>query len=237
MDVSLWFAFAAGVLSFFSPCVFPLLPAYVSHLTGGSGLRDNKAAAGRGILLSRSAGFIIGFSAIFIIMGASASVVGQFFSDYRKLIEQLAGILIVVFGLQMAGLLKIRLLMTEKRVMTDKPSMNLTGSIFLGMAFASGWSPCVGLALSSILLLASSTDTLNHGILLLSVYSLGLAIPFVIISFVLSHSLAIMKKINRQLNKLAYINGGIMILLGILVFSGQMQVISAWLSSYSLFSL
>ena len=233
-DIGIFFALAGGILSFFSPCVFPLLPAYITHLTGGK-IEDSKLEVNRVKLYMRSIGFIIGFSIIFIALGASASFVGKLLMNYRIVIMQIAGLLIIIFGLQMAGLLKFKFLMMEKKFHSERQSKNVLSSILLGMAFASGWSPCVGLALSSILLLASSTDTLSQGILLLGAYSLGMAIPFLIISIVISYSLKTMRKINKYLSKLAFVNGMIMVFLGFLVLSGQMQKISAWLSAYSLF--
>lgn len=233
-DISFLFALAGGVLSFFSPCVFPLLPAYITHLTGGE-IKDSKFHVKRTDLYLRSFGFIIGFSIIFIALGASASFVGKILVNYRVFIMQIAGLLIIIFGLQMAGLLKFKLLMKEKRVESNQKPKGIFSSILLGMAFASGWSPCVGLALSSILLLASSSETLSQGMILLSVYSLGMAIPFFIISIVISFSLKMIKKVNKYLSKLAVLNGMIMVLLGFLVLSGQMQKLSALLSSNSLF--
>ncbi|MGM9925914.1 MAG: cytochrome c biogenesis CcdA family protein [Bacillus sp. (in: firmicutes)] len=233
-DVGLFFAFTTGILSFFSPCVFPLLPAYVTHLTGGE-IKDSKVLTEKRVLYTRSIGFVLGFSSIFIIMGTSASFLGQIFYSYRMIIMQIAGFLIIIFGLQMAGLLKFKFLMREKRIQSEKKTKGVFSSIFLGMAFASGWTPCVGLALSSILLLASSSDTLYQGMYLLALYSLGMAIPFFIISIAVSYSLKTIKKINKYLGKLAFINGMIMVALGLLVLSGQMQKISAWLASYNLF--
>ncbi|MEW4327201.1 cytochrome c biogenesis protein CcdA [Rossellomorea marisflavi] len=233
-DIGLLFAFAGGVLSFFSPCIFPLLPAYITHLTG-SKVEDGKMKMDRGKLLIRSIGFVMGFSLIFIALGASASALGKVLMDYRDLFMQVAGLLIIVFGLQMAGWLKLTFLMKEKRVSSNGKPQNFFGSVTLGMAFAAGWSPCVSLSLSTILLLAGSSDTLSQGILLLGMYSLGMALPFFVISAVLSYSLGIMKKINRHLAKLATVNGMIMVMLGFLVISGQMQRITGWLSSYSLF--
>ncbi|KIY23958.1 cytochrome C biogenesis protein DsbD [Mesobacillus subterraneus] len=232
--MGLFFAFTAGILSFFSPCVFPLLPAYITHLTGGK-IEGSKVAVNRTTLFTRSFGFIIGFSIIFIIMGASATLLGQLFANYRTIVMQIAGLLIIIFGLQMAGLLNIKFLMMEKKVHSETKSKGVFSSVFLGMAFASGWSPCVGLALSSILLLASSSDTLYQGMYLLISYSLGMAVPFLVISFVISYSLNAIKKINKYLSKLSLINGMIMVGMGFLVLSGQMQKISAWLSAYSLF--
>jgi cytochrome c-type biogenesis protein len=233
-DVGILFALAGGILSFFSPCVFPLLPAYITHLTGGT-IENSKLQINRTKLYLRSAGFIIGFSIIFIALGASASFIGKILMNYRLLIMQIAGLLIIIFGLQMAGLLKFKFLMKEKRIQSDKPQKSIFSSVLLGMAFASGWSPCVGLALSSILLLASSSDTLTQGIFLLGAYSLGMAIPFFTTSILISYSLKLMKKINKYLAKLSFVNGVVMIMLGFLVLSGQMQKISAWLSAYSLF--
>ncbi|MGE8080117.1 cytochrome c biogenesis CcdA family protein [Peribacillus loiseleuriae] len=233
-DIGIFFALAGGVLSFFSPCVFPLLPAYITHLTGGK-IEDSKLEVNRTKLYLRSLGFIIGFSIIFIALGASASYIGKLLMNYRIIIMQIAGLLIIIFGLQMVGLLKFKLLMKEKRIHSERKSKNMLNSVLLGMAFASGWSPCVGLALSSILLLASSSDTLAQGVFLLGAYSLGMAIPFFIISIIISYSLKTMRKINKYLSKLAFINGMVMVILGFLVLSGQMQKISAWLSVYSLF--
>ncbi|MGM0845723.1 MAG: cytochrome c biogenesis CcdA family protein [Bacillota bacterium] len=233
-DIGILFALAGGLFSFFSPCVFPLLPAYVTHLTSGK-IEGSQLQVSRSKLYSRSIGFIIGFSLIFIALGASASFIGQLLMNYRLLIMQIAGVLIIIFGLQMAGLLNFKFLMKEKRFHKEEKTKNMGGSVLLGMAFATGWSPCVGLALSSILLLASSSDTLMQGVLLLGAYSLGMAIPFFIISVIISYSLKTMRKINKYLSKLAFVNGVIMIMLGFLVLSGQMQKISAWLSAYGLF--
>ena len=235
-DIGILFAIAGGILSFFSPCVFPLLPAYITHLTGGK-IENSKMLVNRTTLYMRSIGFIIGFSIIFVALGASASFLGNLLMNYRTLIMQIAGILIIVFGLQMAGLLNFKILMKETRIQSEHKPKNVFSSVLLGMAFATGWSPCVGLALSSILLLASSSDTLIHGMFLLGAYSLGMAVPFFIISIVISYSLKTLKKINKYLSKLAFINGVIMIILGFFVLSGQMQKISAWLSVFILFEL
>ncbi|MBS4190549.1 sulfite exporter TauE/SafE family protein [Bacillus sp. FJAT-49705] len=235
-DVGIVFALTAGVLSFFSPCVFPLLPAYITHLTGGK-IEDSKLEVNQTKLYLRSIGFIIGFSIIFVALGASASLIGKLLLDYQDIIMQIAGLLIIILGLQMAGLLNFKFLMKEKRIHSERKIKNIFSSVVLGMAFASGWTPCVGLALSSILLLAGSSETLTQGIVLLSAYSLGMAIPFFIISIVISYSLKTMRKINKYLSKLAFINGMVMVMLGFLVLSGQMQKISAWLSAYSFFQL
>lgn len=226
-------ALIAGILSFLSPCIFPLIPAYVSHLTG-SLVQDNKINAEKKMLIFRSISFILGFSVVFVAMGASASFIGQFFAGNRMLIEKISGLLIIIFGMQMAGILTLRFLMLDKKWgSTNQTKKGNTGSFLLGLAFGSGWTPCVGLALSSILLLAGSTETLYSGMFLLFVYSMGLGVPFLIISVMLTYSLGILKKINRWLPLLSRINGWILIGMGLLVFTGQLQKISAWLAQFT----
>lgn len=229
-------ALVAGFLSFLSPCVFPLLPAYVTHLTG-SFIQDNKINADKKLLIIRSISFILGFSIIFVAMGASASFIGQFFAGNRNLIEKISGLLIIVFGLQMAGMLTLRFLMFDKKWNHANTSKKGNASSFiLGLAFGSGWTPCVGLALSSILLLAGSSETLYSGMFLLFVYSIGLGIPFLVLSLVLTYSLSILKKINPWLPLLSKINGWLLIGMGLLVFTGQLQKISAWLAQFTFFT-
>ncbi|MCZ8513697.1 cytochrome c biogenesis protein CcdA [Paenibacillus filicis] len=231
--VSLMIAITAGLLSFFSPCVFPLIPAYVSHLTGST-VQQNKIQADKGLLFLHSVWFVLGFSAVFVAMGASASMIGQALAGYRDLVEKISGLFIVIFGFQMARVLNIRALMFEKSWDGGKISKKgYIGSFLLGLAFGTGWTPCVGLALSSILLLAGSSETLYQGIFLLSVYSLGLGVPFLIISLLLTYSLNIVKKINKILPYLSVINGWIMVVMGLLLFTGQFQKISAWLAQLS----
>lgn len=232
-NISIWFAFTAGIFSFFSPCIFPLVPAYVSHLTDSS-FKDGKVVANKRVLLIRSLSFILGFSVIFVAMGASASFIGQVMAQYRDLVEKISGILIILFGLQMLGVLKLRILMMEKRVETNsQKKVNFIRSFLIGMAFGSGWTPCVGLALASILLLASSTNTVYAGMGMLWIYSLGLGIPFILISFLVTYSLKWMKKINKWLPKLSILNGCIMLIMGILLFTGQMAKISSYLSAFT----
>ena len=226
-------ALIAGILSFLSPCVFPLIPAYMSHLTG-SLVQSNKINVEKRILIIRSISFILGFSVVFVAMGASASLIGQFFASNRMLIEKISGLLIIVFGLQMAGILTLRFLMLDKKwVNVNQTKKGNASSFVLGLAFGSGWTPCVGLALSSILLLAGSTDTLYSGMFLLFIYSLGLGVPFLVLSVMLTYSLGILKKINRWLPLLSKINGWILIGMGLLVFTGQLQKISAWLTQFT----
>lgn len=235
-NVSVLFAFTAGILSFLSPCVFPLIPAYVTSLTGST-FGNDRIEVSKRLLLARSLSFIMGFSLIFVLMGASASVLGQIFIRNRDVVEKISGLLIIIFGLQMAGILKLRFLMMEKRWETKQTEeKNVLRSFILGMSFGAGWTPCVGLALSSILLLAGSSNTVYSGIVMLFVYSLGLGLPFLAISLIITYSLRIVKKINRSLGLLSLINGWILIGMGLLLYTGQLQKISAWLARFTYFS-
>lgn len=229
-------AFVAGMLSFLSPCVFPLLPAYVSHLTGAV-IKGDKLETDRKVLLTRSLGFMIGFSIVFIAMGASASFIGRLFAEHRELAQKLSGLLIVIFGLQMAGLIQLKFLMRGRGRDASFGSAGMMRSVLTGLAFGTGWSPCVGLALSSILLLAGSSDTVWSGVVLLAVYSIGLGIPFLVISWALTYSTRIVRRMNRYIPILSILNGAIFIALGLLLYTGQLQKLSAWLSRYTLFDI
>ncbi|WP_328703127.1 cytochrome c biogenesis CcdA family protein [Alkalihalobacterium elongatum] len=234
-NLSLFVAFTAGMLSFFSPCVFPLIPAYIATLTGST-ISENKVNVMKRTVIIRSISFILGFSFVFIILGASASFLGQLFFENRNLVEKISGFLIIVFGLQMAGLLQLKFLMREKRMQLNSTRRGVGHSLVIGMAFAFGWTPCVGIVLSSILLLAASVETMGSGMLLLSIYSLGLGIPFFIVSFILTYSLNTIKNVNKWLPKLSIVNGWILIGLGLLLFTGQFQRLSAWLAQFSFIS-
>lgn len=232
-NISILFALSAGALSFFSPCIFPLLPAYLANLTGSYGSGEKTSVSNRTLMI-RSALFILGFTVIFLLMGASASMIGQIFTANRGLLEKISGLLIIIFGLQIAGILNLRFLMFQKQQETKAPK-NGSGwnSFVVGVAFGTGWTPCVGLALSSILLLAGSSETMYHGIFLLLFYSLGLGVPFLLISILITKSKGIMRKINKWLPLLALLNGWILIAMGFLLFSGQLQKLSAWLASFA----
>ncbi|NMA69989.1 MAG: cytochrome c biogenesis protein CcdA [Desulfitobacterium sp.] len=235
-NVTILFAFTAGILSFLSPCIFPLIPAYVSSLTGST-IGKDRIDVSKQILFSRSISFILGFSLIFVIMGASASALGQFFANHREIVQKLSGLIIIIFGLQMAGVLNIRFLMMEKRMeVKQAKEKNILRSFLLGMSFAAGWTPCVGLALSSILLLAGASSTVYSGMFLLFVYSLGLGIPFLLISLVITYSLRVIKKVNSSLGLLSKISGWILVVMGLLLYTGQLQKLSTWLNSFGYFA-
>jgi cytochrome c-type biogenesis protein len=234
-NVSVLFAFTAGMLSFLSPCVFPLIPAYVANLTG-SPYGENRIVVSKRVLLTRSISFIIGFSIIFMLMGASASALGQLFANNRELIQKISGLLIIIFGLQMAGVLNLRFLMMEKRWEGKPVAENpIWRSLIMGISFGAGWTPCVGLALSSILLMAGSAETVYSGMFLLLIYSLGLGIPFLAISVIITYSFKAVKRINNKLGLFSIISGWILVSMGLLLLTGQLQKMSAWLSQLTFF--
>ncbi|MFC0473681.1 cytochrome c biogenesis CcdA family protein [Halalkalibacter kiskunsagensis] len=229
-EVSIWLAFLAGVISFLSPCIFPLVPAYLAQLTG-TNISNNEIEADRKLILSRSVGFIIGFTSIFLLLGASSTFIGQAFLGNRQLFEQIGGIIIAVFGLQMMGIISIRMLMSEKKLsVKPRKSSSFANSVLLGFLFGTGWSPCIGLVLSSILLLASKSETMWSGMFMLLVYSIGLGIPFLLVALLWSRSLDRIRRLNKWLPTIQKVSGGIMVILGILLFTGKFAVISAYLA-------
>jgi cytochrome c-type biogenesis protein len=229
-EVSIWLAFLAGIVSFLSPCIFPLVPAYLAQLTG-TNISNNQLTADRKLILSRSIGFIIGFTSIFLLLGASSTFIGQAFLGNRQLFEQIGGIIIAVFGLQMMGVISIRMLMSEKKLsVKPKKSASFANSVLLGFLFGTGWSPCIGLVLSSILLLASKSETMWSGMFMLLVYSVGLGIPFILVALLWSRSLDKVRRLNKWLPTIQKVSGGMMVILGILLFTGKFAVISAYLS-------
>jgi cytochrome c-type biogenesis protein len=230
--ISIWLALFAGIISFLSPCVFPLVPAYLAQLTGTQ-ISNNQLNVNRKIIISRSIGFIIGFTIIFLLLGASSTVFGQMFMKNRELLEKIGGIIIVVLGLQMLGLFSIKMLMSEKRLQTKpKKSTSFVGSVMFGFVFGAGWSPCIGLALGSILILAAQSGTMASGMFLLFVYSIGMGIPFLIVALVYSRSLNKIRKMNKFIPMIQKVSGGIMVLLGILLYTGLFARLSGYLAQF-----
>ncbi|WP_216829396.1 cytochrome c biogenesis CcdA family protein [Alkalihalobacterium elongatum] len=236
-EITIWLAFFAGVISFLSPCIFPLVPAYLAQLTGTS-VSNNQIQADRSLILSRSIGFIIGFTLIFVMLGASSTFIGRIFLENQQLIQQIGGIIIVVFGLQMAGIISISMLLSEKRFKKEpKKSTSFANSVLFGLFFGAGWSPCIGLVLSSILLLAMESETMFKGMFMLFIYSMGLGVPFILVALLWSRSLHKLRKLNRIIPKIQKVSGYILIILGILLFTGKFAAIAAYLTRFQLFNL
>lgn len=228
-NISFILAFSAGLLSFLSPCVLPLIPAYVSYLTGSAvaEINTNKAKLN---LIYKSIGFIIGFTIIFIIMGASISSLGKLFASNQGVFRKVGGILIIIFGLHTTGLFKIKMLYSEKRLLPFGEDKKNLSSVFIGMAFATGWTPCIGPILSSILIYAGSMDTIGKGIILLLVYSLGLAIPFMLTALAIGNFSKYFRKFSKYLPVVSAISGILMIIMGILVFTNKLAILSRYLN-------
>lgn len=228
-NVSFILAFSAGLLSFLSPCVLPLIPAYVSYLTGSAVAEINTSKAKLN-LLYKSIGFIIGFTIIFIIMGASISSLGKLFAANQGTFRKVGGILIIIFGLHTTGLFKIKMLYSEKRLLPFGENKKNLSSVFIGMAFATGWTPCIGPILSSILIYAGSMETIGKGILLLLVYSLGLAIPFMLTALAIGNFSQYFRKFSKYLPVVSVISGILMMIMGILVFTNKLAILSRYLN-------
>jgi len=226
-DVTSFSAFFAGLLSFFSPCLLPMIPAYIMYISGIGDLED--ARDNKEIVLQRTLGFIIGFTIIFIIMGLSASFVGKIFSQNRNLFLKLSGIIIIIFGLNYMGILKFSFLGKDKRLKAPKKVNNMLSSTFMGMAFAGGWSPCFGPVLGSILFMASIDSSVLEGGILLLIYSIGMAIPFVLTALFISKFTILLSRYEKALKIIPIIGGAVLVVFGILIFFDKLVVISSLL--------
>jgi cytochrome c-type biogenesis protein len=236
-SVSLAIAFAAGFLSFVSPCVLPLLPSYVSFVTGLSldqltGAEET-ARVKRTVLVN-SLLFILGFTSIFVALGASATLVGQFLVTYQKPLAKAAGVVIVLCGLYVMGVLKPRWLMSDRRVHMDKKPRGYVGSVLVGMAFAAGWTPCVGPILGAILLMASTAGGVAHGVFLLTAYSLGLAVPFFVTSLALNTFLARFTAFSRHMRTVSVVSGVFLVAVGVLIFVDAFTVFATFLTQHGI---
>jgi cytochrome c-type biogenesis protein len=217
-QVSIAAAFLAGVASFVSPCVLPLVPSYVTFITGLS--FDELAASDQGprvrrLTLIHSLAFILGFSIVFIALGATATAAGQFLRDHQDTLRIAGGILIVFFGVYLTGIIRIPFLSRERKIHWTSKPLGVFGSVLVGITFAAGWTPCIGPILASILLYASTAKTVGTGILLLSVYSLGLGVPFLLASLGMNSFLAASSRLRRSLRTIEVVGGAILIVFGL----------------------
>jgi cytochrome c-type biogenesis protein len=230
-DLSILVAFGGGLLSFLSPCVLPLFPSYLSFITGMSvdELRS-PAGPGRGRrwILAHSLAFVIGFSTVFIGMGASFSALGQLLLDYRDQIRLVGGLLIIFFGLYVAGVLRVGVLGRYQQLQLRSKPAGLVGSWLVGVTFAIGWTPCVGPILGSILSLAGTAETVTTGVGLLSAYSAGLALPFVASSVALGAFLAAFRRFRPWLPVVERVAGALLVVVGVLVATNYFIVLNAY---------
>jgi cytochrome c-type biogenesis protein len=231
-DVGILIALSAGIFSFLSPCVLPLVPSYLTFVTGMS-LEDLQEGVNRKATLIHSVLFVAGFSLVFIILGASASFLGQFFRAYEVWIARIGGLVIIALGLHLAGVFRLVPLLKEKRLhLADKPAGYL-GTLGVGMAFGAGWTPCIGPVLGAILTYGFSQDTMWAGVGLLAVYSLGLAIPFLISALALDWFLRVFKRFRRWIPLVEKASGVLLILLGLLLMTGTFTILSGWLTRFT----
>jgi cytochrome c-type biogenesis protein len=223
--VGLGGAYLAGLASFLSPCVFPLVPGYLSYLAGTAGeqaSRGMSAAEMRWQIILHALFFVAGFSLIFVALGATASSLGDFLRGNQIALRQLAGVVLILAGLQVAGALRIVGLMRERRVAVERGDPALVKSALIGMAFGAGWTPCVGPFLGAILTLAASTASLREGVLLLLVYSFGLGLPFLITGLLIDRIAPTFRRVARYMPLVSLASGAMLIVMGILVLSGTL---------------
>lgn len=235
MTVSLGVAFLAGLVSFLSPCVFPVVPGYVGFVTGLTidELKEGKRRDARRQAAVHAALFVLGFSLVFLALGASATALGAVARRSLPMLQRVGGVLIAVFGLYMLGVVRIPALMRERRVhLAAKPAGKL-GSVVVGIAFGAGWTPCVGPVLASVLFYASFEQTMFRGMLLLGVYALGLGIPFFLSAVAFNWFLAGSTTLRRWLHPLERAAGAVMLVIGVLLFTGRFAAITAFLARFS----
>lgn len=227
-SVSLALAFLAGILSFLSPCVLPLVPSYVSFITG---LSLDELGVRRWTALTHALLFISGFTVIFTLLGASATVLGRVLRSNQAWVELIGGALIIAFGLYMLGLFQWGPLARERRVhIQDKP-LGYLGSLLVGMAFAGGWSPCIGPILGSILLYANARATVGQGVVLLLVYSAGLAVPFLVAALAVERFIEWFKRYRQFMGLTTRVSGALLVFVGLLLATGYFSLLASWLQS------
>lgn len=231
-------AFLAGIISFLSPCVLPLVPGYISLISGASveTLQEADTKLLRSVMIN-SLTFILGFSVVFISLGAVATGFGQLTQRYHKELAILAGIIVFIFGLHLTGIFKINALYADKRLHGAKGGAGPIGAFVVGFAFAFGWTPCIGPILAAVLYLASSQDTVLRGIILLAVYSMGLAVPFLITSLGVNKFLSFYSRFRRHLHTVEVISGIFLIVFGLLIATGNFTRLSGYLGFLNKFAL
>jgi len=231
-------AFVAGLVSFLSPCVLPLVPGYVS-LISGAGVEELKSQESRLLrkTMLNSVSFILGFSVVFITLGAISTEVGQLLARYKSTLAQVAGVVIILFGLHLTGILRINALYADKRLHNVKGGSTAGGAFLIGFAFAFGWTPCVGPILAVILGFAATQDSVFKGIALLTVYSMGLAVPFLLTALGVERFLKFYSRFRSHMHAIEVASGALLIALGVLLVLGRFTIISNYLSFLNRFAL
>lgn len=228
-DVSLWIAFTAGVLSFFSPCVLPLIPSYLTYITGLSFGQLQEAHPGarvRLIVIAHSLTFILGFSVVFIVLGGVVGLASAGFQEHLRAslvwVERLGGLLIILFGIHLTGLFHFGILLGEKRVHLQSKPAGFIGTFVVGVAFAAGWTPCIGPILASILMIAATSGQAGHGIWLLTIYSAGLGLPFLLSGLLFHQFLDFFQNFRKHIRLTEIVTGVLLMVVGMLLISGKL---------------
>jgi cytochrome c-type biogenesis protein len=236
-ETSLITAFLAGLLSFISPCVLPLVPSYLMYLSGLSFQQlahSSEHAAVKKAVLMNALLFIVGFSIVFIGFGASASLLGQVLLDYQDAIRKIGAVLMIVFGLHLSGLITLKFLMMEKRVSVTTRQAGPIASLLIGGTFAAGWTPCVGPILGTMLLYAATKDTLLDGVTLLAFYSLGLGLPLLMASMALNRFLSCFQQMKRYLRLVSGMSGAVLMMMGVLMYLDRVSLLTAFFERYGI---
>jgi len=219
-------AFVAGLLSFLSPCVLPLVPSYVGFLTG---LTVEELEVRRGVALAHALWFVAGFSLVFVALGATASAVGALLLGSQVWIGRVGGVIVILFGLYLLGILRPAFLMRERRIHLANKPLGYLGSAFVGFTFGAAWTPCIGPILGAILTLAAAQASLGQGTALLAVYALGLAIPFLVTALALDRFLVWFQRFRRYIAWVNRIAGGVLVVLGLLLVTDRFTLLASWL--------
>ena len=230
MTTTLPIAFLAGFISFLSPCVLPLIPGYISYISGTS--FDKLVEKKKNLIVIKTVFFTLGFSFVFIALGSTASFIGNFLLSNSEIFRIVAGIIIIFFSLQLLGIINLKFMNKDIRIFTNKYNHNLAFPLLVGVAFGFGWTPCIGPILGSILTLAAIEENLNKSILLLSFYSLGLAIPFIISGILIDKFLFFSKNFRKYTSTIIKVGGIILLLTGIAILTGQLQVLGFFILEY-----
>lgn len=234
-DMNLWMAFTAGFISFLSPCVLPLIPSYVGFITGMSFKdltnEENKSAALKATVIN-SLLFIFGFTIIFVALGATATLLGSALNRYQNIIRWVGGSIVIILGIHFTGLINIKFLQIEKRVHLNNRPLGYVGAVLIGMAFAGGWTPCIGPILGSILMVAATQADIWKGMGLLSLYSLGFGIPFFLAAVALNRFLSTYKKLNKHIPKIVVASGIVLIFIGILMLTNNLTILGLYLTEW-----
>lgn len=228
-NVSIVIAILAGLFSFLSPCVLPLVPAYIGYLSGATVTAEGVSMGGRRDTFLHALGFVLGFSVVFVLLGVTAWSIGDVLYTYSRQLSVIGGIVLIVFGLVLTGVFKIPFMYTQKRIeVSVNPSLGYLSSFVIGVFFGAGWTPCVGPILGGILALATRADTAAKGALMLTAYSLGLGIPFLLVGAAFEAASDTIRRLNRKSNWFSIASGILLIILGVVMISGQLQTLARY---------